>query len=278
MIGRSMKMFSAGLICLAVASITMASCDSNSTNPSDPTGKGKGKGPAVLSDDCITTVQVNRCAIGGAQLQRSEFDPSVVVATGFNEEGSSGISSSFEPGSHWSQQIADVQFPAQGGNLLYTSSEAGSVQSTLNIAQDAANPDLLNLNPTFSGGDDDDVSYDLQVWNNATLVAERRAIPFTVTTTVRNSACCSLLGSLAFHVMQHGQCAWHVSTRDHIYNVLRPACCSLTVTLQGEIFGGNQVRIIERNKSGNYPYHTSDQVNVTGRVESYAIRSEAAGS
>ncbi len=269
MTARSLKLLSAGIICIAVASITIASCDNNSTNPGNPSGTatntgGRGKGPQVLRNG-FGTLAVDRGSFGTVSLERSEEDPTVLVASKFSTEGRSGLTSAFAPAAAWSQD-ADVTFPKTGGFLTYTILDDSSLQSTLRVGRGQGG-DVLSYLPGFTGGPPDSTSYDLTIFANNVPVVHIPNIPPVRPVEVRESTCCRLLRGLHFFVLPDGRCRWQLAVNE---------CCSVRISYNGVEYLGDRVQLTERNTDGQYPYHSFNRVAVNGFVQSYTIASELA--
>lgn len=260
--------------------ITIVSCNNNggiADAPNNPTHGGKSS--QVLSGNCDATLAVNRCGTGAAQ-PNYDVETGSLTVNGMNRL-SDGLSSTFAPAHTW-QQAVDATIPEEGGKQLSAIAyNAGAMESRLDIARDQPDITQLGIRPQFLAGDG---NFTIEVYNDGQRVASTPVLNPGSGPTV--AAMGRFWTWVKFHVHvgpramvapvgggddQSGACEW-VLTND------RGPAAMFTLP-DGQQARGNEIRFREDvDGSGRYPYHSTDQIDVTGNIGSYTVISESAGS
>jgi hypothetical protein len=245
-------------------SITIASCDSNATDPAAPGNGGRGKGPQVLNSDDATTLSVSRVVEGGGASYDYETTQLNISAESFQAGGVRSIPS--QPGIVWSQSI-DAEWDDQGGIQLLSISDDIGETSSLTLQQEG---DVLVTTPTFTGGSP---TYRVQLYDNNSVVGTLQGLPvgqqLVIYPVNPGNRCCRYPTNNSFVVNPtNGACIWRV-----VWN----PCCYWRVFWNGRWYEFNRINYVEGVEDEHYPYHNFNEIRTLpagSGVQRFAISSE----
>jgi len=259
---KSLGLLSIIVACAAAASITIASCDNNATDPPNPGKGGGGKTPEVMAQ----SVSVDLNGIGGT-IVTDVPDIGDLDVTNFNAGGTR--SKFLGQATTWSQSV-DGNWPASGnGGVNLVASTPDGQASTLTIGQEG---DGLIVTPTFSGGSEPE--YRLALYNNTDIVA---TIPVPVGQPLifypyypYYYPCCWIRRwGFGIHPWW-GYCYW---------NLYWGPCCWWRWWWNGNWWYFNRAAFLEGVEGTHYPYTNFSQIDVMpsgGGVDNYRVSDETA--
>lgn len=279
------KFLALSLAVLSVgAAATVISCSGDDANiadaPRNPTRGGRT--PGLLSADCNSTLAVDRCGDGGAEL--SYKSDGVLSVSNLNAEADALISN-FDKGHVWktNAQIGHISNPS----LSFTAYDGTSRQSTLYTTVTAENPQVQNIKPVFYAGDG---IYNVEVYSRRELVATQNNLSLDSPPVQVDRIIWIWWWELLFLIedlffsQQRGKAGSFTSGDQSVAGACKwvvsnyPGPSSKIRLPDGTIVEGDEIRFTEVVEGdGRYPYHSVDRIETRGNVGEYTVFSEYAG-
>jgi|GEM_PF-3015095 len=264
--GKSLGLLTAVVACAAAVSFTIASCDSNATDPANPGVSGRGKGPRVSNDTRSHTIGVDRSGIGESVVEFN-INGSGTVVENFNSGGVSSIPDA--PGTVWSQDVDfNIDASADGGVGLRSIADNDET-SSIDITSSAEG--AIAIAPSYTG--QSDPVFHVIMYDNNNEIGRIRDIP--VGTSV-----------LAYPVNPGNPCCWirrwgftvHPTSGSCIWSLVWNPCCYWRIFWNGQWYEFNRADFVEGVDGGHYPYHHFTEIQavpINGGVSgSFTIGSE----
>jgi len=266
----SMGAIAMAIACAAIVSISTSSCDTTPTTPGSIGRNTGSKTPEVLDGNCMGTVAINNCGVGGAEVGYDENG--FLQATGMTGLDGNGVNARFDrPVNIWNAKI-HVGFP-DAGALSYTSEDdQGNMQARLDIARQGAQ---YRFRPTFisppNGGKS---SYDIQIFDKSGNVVTRLNAIDPKESIIASPEC----DIQADPIEGAGWSAYEPTTQG-IWKVAMNNSCMIQWTLpNGNVVKGSTISFRERNERGFYIYSSTSNIFTSGNLSSYAVQIASAVS